>query len=406
MNLGQSTLEALESLAINKVRSGLTMLGIIIGVAAVIAMLAIGAGAQSAITSQIESIGTNLLYVTSGGEASDPEPLTLEDVQALADARLAPAVAQVAPIVRSQATVSVPGESTNSTLIGITPDYFMVQNAPLSEGQLISAYHLENYAAVALLGTEVADALFGRTSGLVGEKVRIQGQIFKVIGLLEEQGGTSFGSADNQVLVPLSLAQLRLLRGEAYDQVDMIYVQARSSEQVQAAIDDVSQVLRARHRRNLGEDDFDILSTQAFLETASAITATLTLFLGGIASVSLLVGGIGIMNIMLVTVSERTREIGLRKAVGARKRDIRLQFLVESSLLSLSGGLIGILVGWGISALVGQLATASGTNLNPVVELDAVLIATLFSAAVGLFFGLYPANRAAGLQPVEALRFE
>jgi putative ABC transport system permease protein len=236
--------------------------------------------------------------------------------------------------------------------------------------------------------------------------VRIQGQIFQVIGILKEQGGTGFGNNDDRVLIPLTTAQLRSARRESPDEVDMIYVQAVDSNSVKSAEELVTQILRSRHNTADGKDDFSILSTQAFLETASAVTGVMTVFLGGIAGVSLLVGGIGIMNIMLVTVTERTREIGLRKAVGARKNDIRLQFLVESSLLSLSGGLIGVLVGWGISILVGKIATSTGTALNPVVQANAVLLATLFSAAVGIFFGIYPANRAANLEPVEALRSE
>jgi putative ABC transport system permease protein len=205
--------------------------------------------------------------------------------------------------------------------------------------------------------------------------------------------------------VPLTTAQQRVLRLDEPGEVDMIYVQAASAEQIDAAIDDVTQVLRARHRIR-GGDDFQILSTEAMLETATEITGILTVFLGGIAGVSLLVGGIGIMNIMLVTVTERTREIGLRKALGARKRDVRLQFLVEALLLSLGGGTIGILTGWGISILIGKIAAAAGTNLDPAVTMTSVMLSTIFSAAIGLFFGLYPANRAARLQPVEALRSE
>ena len=236
--------------------------------------------------------------------------------------------------------------------------------------------------------------------------MRINGEIFKVIGVLESQGGTGFGSSDDRVLVPFSTAQARLLRRGAVDQVDLLYVQAKDTESVQPAIDEVSQILRARHRSTLGEDDFEILSTQQFLEIAQTITGTFTVFLGGIAGVSLLVGGIGIMNIMLVTVVERTKEIGLRKAMGARKSNILTQFLVESSLLSMSGGVIGIGLGYSLALLVSEIATRSGTPISAQIEISAILLATLFSAAVGLFFGLYPANRAANLEPVEALRTE
>ena len=406
MSIWQTFLEALNSLTANKLRSGLTALGIVIGVAAVVAMLAIGEGATNSITSQIESIGSNLLFVRSGGESSNPEPLTLSDAEAIASAIQAPSVAAVAPILQGQVDVAVAGASTNSTAVGVTSEYFAVQSTGLSEGQMITDAQNEELASVVLLGTEVADELFGRTSNLIGESVRINGQIFRVTGVLEEQGGTNFGSADNQVLVPLSTAQVRLMRRQANDQVDLIYVQARSSETVAAAVEEVSQVLRARHLSTLGEDDFSIQNTQSILDTASAITGTLTLFLGGIAGISLLVGGIGIMNIMLVSVIERTREIGLRKAMGARRRSIQLQFLIESSLLSLGGGIIGILLGWGISRLVSGIGSFGGNPLNPVVSLDSILLAVIFSTAVGVFFGLYPAARAAKLEPVEALRSE
>ena len=208
------------------------------------------------------------------------------------------------------------------------------------------------------------------------------------------------------MLVPLTTAQARLLNRAQADAVDTIYVQARDSDVVPQAMEEVSAVLRTRHRTDIGADDFTIFTQQEFLDTASTITGILTVLLGGIAGISLLVGGIGIMNIMLVSVIERTREIGLRKALGARKQDILTQFLIESGLLSLGGGLIGILFGWLISALVGRIAAGTGTPINPVVGVDAVLLATIFSEAVGLFFGLYPANRAASLEPVEALRYE
>jgi putative ABC transport system permease protein len=406
MSLLSSFIEAIESLSANKLRSGLTMLGIVIGVAAVVAMLGIGNGTQASITSQIESIGTNLLYVTSGGEASNPEPLTLKDAEAIADPKLAPSVAYVAPVLQGQVQVSIPGTSANTSLLGVSPEFFKLQNAGLAEGTLISQAQVENFSSVVLLGSDVAETLFDRITNLVGERVRINDQVFKVSGILEQQGGTGFGNNDNRILAPLSTVQVRLLRRAGADQVDMIYVQAKSAEQVPSATDEVSQILRSRHRSTLGEDDFDILSTQAFLDTASAITGTMTVFLGGIAAISLLVGGIGIMNIMLVTVVERTREIGLRKAMGARKLDILFQFLVESSMLSLSGGIIGVALGYGIATLIGKIASFGGNPIQPIVDPTSVLMATLFSAVVGLFFGLYPANRAAKLEPVEALRSE
>ena len=306
MNLLSALVEATISLTVNKMRAGLTILGIVIGVASVIAMLALGSGTEAAITQEIEGIGTNLLYVSSGGEATNPQPLTLKDAQALAKPGAAPAVDYVAPTMQGQATISVAGESTNTSLLGITPEFFHVQTAELAEGSSITQSHLENYSTVVLLGADVAEDLFDTQIGITGEIVRIGNQPFKVLGVLAEQGGNNMGSSDNRVLVPLTTAQVRLMQRTTSDQVDLIYVQARSAEDVTAATDQISQILRSRHHRNIGTDDFSILSTQLFLDTASTITGTITAFLGGIAGVSLLVGGIGIMNIMLVTVVERT----------------------------------------------------------------------------------------------------
>ncbi|MCH7662459.1 MAG: ABC transporter permease [Chloroflexi bacterium] len=408
MNLGQSLLEAIKSLVSNKLRSGLTILGIVIGVGSVIAMLAIGTGAENSIVGSIQDIGTNLLFVFSGGseDVRNPKPLTMGDVEAIKDPFQAPSVIGVAPVLRGNVVVSFGGESTVTQIGGITPDYGSVRNFKVTEGEFINEAHILGRAAVVLVGVEVADALFGRRSGIEGETIRIEGQPFRVLGVLEEKGGSGFGSQDDQVMIPMSTAQQRLLRRSTRDRVDLILIQAISADAVPQASEEVAQILRARHRTAIGADDFTILNQQDFLETAATITGVLTIFLGGIAAISLLVGGIGIMNIMLVSVIERTREIGLRKAMGAKKRDIMIQFLAESSLLSLLGGIIGIMLGWTISSIVGAIAAANNTDIVPVVGLEAVLLATIFSASVGLFFGLYPANRAANLEPVEALRYE
>jgi putative ABC transport system permease protein len=409
MSIGQAFLEALESLSGNKLRSGLTVLGIVIGVAAVIAMLAVGRGAEASITGSISGIGTNLLFVFRGDPGDNirnPKPLTTADADALRDQFAAPSIAAVAPALQGNATVSFAGEQVAPQLFGITPEYFQVRNLNVAEGDMINEEHMLGRASVVLLGPEVAVNLFGHAEGVTGETVRIEGQPFRVIGVLESKGGGAFGSEDNQILVPFTTAQARLIRRGASDRVDIIFVQAVSGELVTQATEEIAQILRTRHRTPVGEDDFTIFSQQDLLTTFQSITGILTIFLGGIAGISLLVGGIGIMNIMLVSVTERTREIGLRKALGARRRDILIQFLTESSLLSLIGGVIGILFGWLISFGVGQLAAASGTAFTPVVGMDAVALATIFSAIVGLFFGIYPANRAAGLEPVEALRYE
>ncbi len=408
MSLLQIFGEALDSLAANKVRSALTILGIVIGVAAVVAMLAIGQGAQDSITGSINGIGTNILFVFPGNQEADvrhPRPLTMKDANALADSLAAPSIQAVAPVVNAQAQVAGGGEKRDVSVNGVVPAHQQVRNETLTEGEFIGETHLNGRASVAIIGPDTAQALFGRTTGLVGETIRLNGQPFRIIGVLASKGGGSMGNQDDRVLVPLTTAQSRLVP-ERDGNVDTIFVQAVSAEAIPQASEEIAQILRTRHRTEIGEDDFTIFSQQDFLSMATTITGVLTVFLGGIAGISLLVGGIGIMNIMLVSVTERTREIGLRKALGARRRDILVQFLTESSLLSLLGGLLGIALGWVISLVVGRIAAASSTPLNPQVGLNAILLSTLFSTAVGLFFGIYPANRAAGLEPVEALRYE
>ena len=409
MTFSQVFFEALESLNSNKLRSGLTILGIVIGVAAVIAMLAVGQGAQNTITGSISGIGTNVLFVFSGNqqeEIRNPRPLTIQDAQAIQDPFAAPSVVSVAPILQSSLEVAGGGEKTTTNVTGVTPSYADVRNYKVTEGEFITEDQILGRASVALIGPETADKLFGRREGLVGESIRIAGQPFRITGVLESKGGGSFGSQDDVIFVPFTTAQARLIRRNNPSRVDLIFVQAASAEEVRSANDQVAEILRARHRTEIGKDDFTIFSQQDFIQTASTITGVLTIFLGGIAAISLLVGGIGIMNIMLVSVAERTREIGLRKALGARRRDILIQFLTESSLLSLIGGLIGILFGYLIALAVGQVAIATGNSFTPSVGLSAILLATIFSTAVGLFFGIYPANRAAALEPVEALRYE
>jgi putative ABC transport system permease protein len=408
MNVWQAFIEALQSLSANKLRSGLTILGIVIGVAAVIAMISIGRGAQNTITGSIQGIGTNLLFVFRGGseDVRNPQPVTLGDAEAMADKFQAPSVEGVAPILQGTAKVAYGKESHTTEISGVTPDYSPVRNIKVTEGEFITEDQMLGQASVALIGPDTADKLFGRKEGVVGETIRIEGQPFRVTGVLESKGGSSFSNQDDRVLIPLSTAQSRLLRRSTRDRVDLIMVQAINAQSVPLANGEISEILRNRHRTSIGADDFTVFTQQDFLDTAKTITQVLTIFLGGIAAISLLVGGIGIMNIMLVSVTERTREIGLRKALGARRIDILIQFLTESSVLSLVGGLIGIALGWTISYVVGRIAAANQAAINPSMGLDVVLIATLFSTAVGLFFGLYPANRAASLEPVEALRYE
>ena len=410
MNISVVLIEALESLNSNKMRSGLTVLGIVIGVAAVIAMLAVGNGATASITGSINQVGTNLLFVFSGArnnpDVRNPRPVTLADSNAIMDQYAAPHVQAVAPVLQGNGIADFGGQTKSTTIVGVTSSYKQVRNISLLEGDFITDDENLGRSSVTVIGVDVADKLFGHRDGLVGESIRIENQPFKVIGVLSPQGGSSFGSEDNEVLVPLATAQARLLKGKGLDNVDVIYVQATDFQSVTAASDEISQILRTRHRSPIGQDDFTVFTQESILSTVQTVTGVLTIFLGGIAAISLLVGGIGIMNIMLVSVTERTREIGLRKALGARKRDILVQFLAESSLLSLIGGIVGIIFGWLIAFVVGRIAVATGNNFTPIVGLDSILLATAFSATVGLFFGIYPANRAAGLEPVEALRYE
>ncbi len=410
MNPIQAIREALGSLTMNKLRSALTILGIVIGVAAVISMLAIGRGTQNQITSSISGMGTNLLTLQSGNftaQVRNAKPLTTDDVTALSDQSVAPDIAAVAGVVSTRITVTANGKTSTVQVSGVSPLNAQISNESIAEGGYITDQQVKSWSMVAVLGQTTATNLFGTTTGLVGQKIRINGQSYEVVGVLASKGGTSLGNQDDRVLVPISTAQRRLVRRYPSNRVDQILVSATSSKTVSAAQDEITAIMRARHKLKADATaDFNILSQEQLVSAASSITGTLTMFLGGIAGISLLVGGIGIMNIMLVSVTERTREIGLRKALGARRLDILTQFLTESILLSVIGGLIGIALAWIITLVISKVAASSGTTLNPSIGIDAVLLATLFSSAVGLLFGLYPSNRAARLQPVEALRYE
>jgi putative ABC transport system permease protein len=416
MKISRVLKETFTSLSANKLRTGLTVLGIVIGVAAVIAMLSVGQGAQNSITSQINSIGTNVLYVSAGSRARfggegfnavrNVKALTLADAQAMANPLQAPAVQAVAPVIQgNNISAAANGQKTTTIVYGVTTNYFSIRNQQVTEGAFFNDQQVNTHARVVVIGVDLATTLFGRTTDLTGQTLLINSQTFTIIGVLKSAGGSSLGSADNQVIIPLTTARDRVTSRPGSN-VDGIYIQATNANSVSEASTQVSNIMRLRHHVAVGKEDFSVMNQQDLLATASSITGILTAFLGGIAAISLLVGGIGIMNIMLVSVVERTREIGLRKALGARNRDIMTQFLAESSFLSLLGGLIGILLGWLISLIIGQIASASGTALNPAVSLNAILMATSFSIAVGLFFGIYPARRAARLEPVEALRYE
>ena len=413
MKIYRLLLEALENLNANKMRSMLTVLGIVIGVAAVIAMLSIGRGAQASITSQIESIGTNLIYVTPGSTSEggvqsatgSAGTLTLDDADALAEL---PNVEAVASVTDSFVQVVYQGVNTNTRLMGVTPGYATVSSLSLADGEFITESDQSARSLVVVLGSSVAENLFGSTSGVVGQKVRLNGQSYKVIGVLESKGGTGFMNQDDQVFIPLSTALYRLVGGARFrgsSVISQITIKASDSKVVDQVVTEVTEAMRDRHGTVEGADDFTVSSQKDTLEAATEVADTLTIFLGGIAGISLAVGGIGIMNIMLTTVTERTHEIGLRKAIGAKRNDILLQFLVEAMVLSLLGGIIGAALGWGVASLMGQVQFG-GSTITPVVGLDSVVLATMFSMVVGLFFGIYPAQRASRLQPVEALRYE
>ena len=414
MNAAQTARTALAAVTTNKMRSSLTVLGIIIGVTAVISLMSIGRGSQAAITANIESLGTNLLFVRAGatteagirGAQGSAASLTLEDAEALADPYLAPSVLAVAPEVQTFAQVVAGRQNTFTQVVGVTPEYESVRNFPVADGVFISSYDVQARSMVAVLGSSVAETLYGQMSP-VGQLIKLGGRQFKVIGVLQSKGGTGFGSSDDVLLAPITTVQYRLasqrtVAGEK--NVQSINVQVVSADETDDAMQQIASILRQRHRI-VGEDDFTITSQQETVEALQESTQVWVVFLGAIAGISLLVGGIGIMNIMLVSVTERTREVGIRKSVGAKQRDILLQFLVEAALLSLTGGGIGVFVGWAVSYFVSGL-NLGGTVIQTVMSADIVVLAVSVSAVIGMVFGLYPAYRAARLNPIEALRYE
>jgi putative ABC transport system permease protein len=377
---------------------------------AVIAMLSIGRGAQASITNQINSIGTNLLFIRPGNtqqggvrQNESAATLTRGDADALTAVEN---VVAVAPTVDGFGQLAYMGNNAVGRITGVTPEYVDTMNANVASGEFVSAANVIARSAVVVLGAQIATTLFD-TADPVGASIRINGQTFRVIGVMEAKGGTGFNNVDTQIYVPLTTAGSRLIGGNRYrggDVVADINVKITDIKYQDAVVQDISDVLRERHHVKF-QDDFTIQSQQDILNTANQVTGTLTIFLGGIAAISLIVGGIGIMNIMLVSVTERTREIGIRKAVGARKRDILTQFITEAMVLSLSGGVIGILLGALIAHFISGIRLGTSA-MNAVVDPDSVILAIVFSLGIGLFFGSYPASRAAGLHPIDALRYE
>ncbi len=401
--------EALRNLLSNKVRSILTMLGIFIGVGAVIAMMSIGQGAQNSITDQMSSLGTNTLYLSPGNfteNVRNPQDLTNSDVEAVA---ALDCVDVAAPIVSSTYTLSQSnGNTVNATVTGVIPDYLSVSNYTLEKGSNITQEQMDEKSMVVVIGSEISESLFSDTnSNVVGETVRIMGQPYKIIGVLESKGSSSLGiSQDRVVYIPLTTAQNRLMTRQknSVSQISITVKDTYTLDQAQTMIEDL---MRDRHGIFEGNpNDFTVMNMQELLDTLNSIMNTFVIFLAGVAGISLLVGGIGIMNIMLVTVTERTKEIGLRKALGAKNKDIQAQFLVESSVLSFIGGILGILFGLGLASLISSVASSLGTEINASYSPMVIIGTTLFSVAIGLFFGVYPANKASKLEPVIALRTE
>jgi putative ABC transport system permease protein len=387
---------ALSRLRTSRVRAALTMLGVIIGVASVVALVGVGQGTTSSITTRLADLGTNLLTISPTGQASDGSTtLTLEDASAIA---ALPAVAGVAPEVSTSQDVTAGGKTTTTSVVGTTTPYLTVRAYDVWQGTFLTGVSVDQKLRVAVLGATTAKTL-GLDGSDLGSQVSIGGIPFQLIGILQPKGGAGFQDPDDQVIVPVAAVQKYFVGG---DSVRTIGVSVADSADMTTTNAEITSLLRTRHQLATADDaDFNIFDQTQLLDAASSISGTLTLLLGGIASISLVVGGIGIMNIMLVSVRERTREIGIRKAVGARGRDILAQFLVEALTLSLLGGLIGIAVGLAVSAVIGQLA-GWGFAFNPA----TVVAAVLFSLAVGVVFGVWPARQAARLDPITALRYE
>jgi putative ABC transport system permease protein len=393
---------AVDAMFANKLRSLLTMLGIVIGIAAVITMLALGEAAQRNVQAQLRTLGTNVLTVRPGqaffgGIANADAKLTVDDAQALLQGR---GVAAVAPELEARYQVEYNGQNANISIVGSWPSYFEVNNYRFAAGRPFTDAEDRGRRRVAVVGALVGDELgIGSSASLLGATIRIRSIPFQVIGVLEEKGAIGFFNPDDDIYVPLATAQMRVV---GTDLLRSIGVQAHGDTSLQNVMAETDQILRRAHRLRPGEDaDFTVRDQTTLLSTVGETTKTFSFLLAGIATISLLVGGIGIMNIMLVSVTERTREIGVRKSLGARRRDILLQFLIEALVLCLAGGALGVALGVAATKVLQHTA-----GWNMVIAPRAVLLAFGFSAAVGLFFGLWPARRAAALAPIEALRYE
>jgi putative ABC transport system permease protein len=414
MKLFRYLQQAIESIVTHKLRAMLTMLGIIIGVAAVVTTVGIGRGAAANITQSIQSQGVNLLIVLPGATSSggvsqgggSARTLTMGDVAALQDTTYNPSLEQVVPVYSGNAQLVNGGVNSQNSVVGTTAAYASVRELTVADGRFLTDDEVTQESPVAVLGATLATTLFGNAEP-VGQSIRITGKPFTVIGVLKATGGTGFSSNDTIAFVPISVAQARLFNAPRYRgeyTVSDINIDVITADQIDAAEHQIETTLRLRHNLTAAADnDFSIFNQQSLLETAASVSQTLTIFLGAVGAISLLVGGIGIMNIMLVSVTERTREIGIRKAVGAHDQHILLQFLIEALVLTAIGGVVGIGLSYGVAYLLPHLP---GVSFQVVIEPDTMILAVAVSLAIGLVFGIYPAMRATQLDPIEALRYE
>ena len=399
--------EAFDNMFINKLRTGLAALGIVIGIGSVIALISLGQATQQSISDRIQSLGANLLTVNPGSQNSGAvrgaqggaATLTLDDASAIKSSLTITTIQNVSPELSRRTQITTGASNTNTQVIGVTPIYTTVHKIDLDSGSFITDRDVSSITKVAVLGPQVASDLFGPSINPIGQSIRISGQNFTVIGITASKGGTGFGNQDDTLFVPLSTAQKQIF-GVSY--LSSIALEAKSPDVMVTAQNEVGYLLLSRHKlSDPASADFSIFSQQDILNTASAATGTFTTLLSGIAAISLLVGGIGIMNIMLVTVTERTREIGLRKALGAKKKVIIQQFLIEAVILTFTGGIIGMALGIFASYIISSL-----TQAPFIISPQAIILAIGVSAGIGILFGWYPARRAANLQPIEALRYE